>query len=154
MERKNKGGNEIIVLLLAYILSIGLSIAWEVYTTNINQDCYKYTKQQYYTMPFVKGDTRINKAGRPTGALNRTTEMMRLNIARAVNNTLDTIQTDLAEIKKTNPEKAMELAMKLMEYSLPKLRSIDIQGSMEVNAKIQQISININRTGSKDELGN
>jgi hypothetical protein len=46
----------------------------------------------------------------------------------------------------------MELAMKLMEYSLPKLRSIDIQGSMEVNAKIQQISININRTGSKDEL--
>jgi hypothetical protein len=90
--------------------------------------------------------------GRPKGSLNRTTEMMRLNIARAVNNTLDTIQTDLAEIKKTNPEKAMELAMKLMEYSLPKLRSIDIQGSMEVNAKIQQISININRTGSKDEL--
>jgi hypothetical protein len=90
--------------------------------------------------------------GRPKGSLNRTTEMMRLNIARAVNNTLDTIQTDLAEIKKTNPEKAMELAMKLMEYSLPKLRSIDVQGSMEVNAKIQQISININRTGSKDEL--
>ena len=92
--------------------------------------------------------------GRPKGSLNRTTEMMRLNIARAVNNTLDTIQTDLAEIKKTNPEKAMELAMKLMEYSLPKLRSIDIQCSMEVNSKIQQISININRTGSKDELGN
>jgi hypothetical protein len=99
---------------------------------------------------FEKGHTLAT--GRPKGSLNRTTEMMRLNIARAVNNTLDTIQTDLAEIKKTNPEKAMELAMKLMEYSLPKLRSIDIQGSMEVNAKIQQISININRTGSKDEL--
>lgn len=103
-------------------------------------------------MPFKDGHTLAK--GRPKGSLNRTTEMMRLNIARAVNNTLDTIQTDLAEIKKTNPEKAMELAMKLMEYSLPKLRSIDIQGSMEVNAKIQQISININRTGSKDELGN
>ena len=99
---------------------------------------------------FEKGHTLAK--GRPKGSLNRTTEMMRLNIARAVNNTLDTIQTDLAEIKKTNPEKAMELAMKLMEYPLPKLRSIDIQGSMEVNAKIQQISININRTGSKDEL--
>jgi hypothetical protein len=102
-------------------------------------------------MPFVKGDTRINKAGRPSGALNRTTEMMRLNIARAVNNTLDTIQTDLAEIKKTNPEKAMELAMKLMEYSLPKLRSIDINGSMDINAKIQQISININRPDERVE---
>ena len=102
-------------------------------------------------MPFAKGDTRINKTGRPVGSLNRTTEMMRLNIARAVNNTLDTIQTDLAEIKKTNPEKAMELAMKLMEYSLPKLRSIDINGSMDVNAKIQQISININRPDERIE---
>lgn len=102
-------------------------------------------------MPFAKGDTRINKKGRPAGSLNRTTEMMRLNIARAVNNTLDTIQTDLAEIKKTNPEKAMELAMKLMEYSLPKLRSIDINGSMDVNAKIQQISININRPDERIE---
>jgi hypothetical protein len=89
--------------------------------------------------------------GRPKGSLNRTTEMMRLNIARAVNNTLDTIQTDLAEIKKTNPEKAMELAMKLMEYSLPKLRSIDINGSMDINAKIQQISININRPDERIE---
>ena len=89
--------------------------------------------------------------GRPKGSLNRTTEMMRLNIARAVNNTLDTIQTDLSEIKKTNPEKAMELAMKLMEYSLPKLRSIDINGSMDINAKIQQISININRPDDRIE---
>ena len=98
---------------------------------------------------FEKGHTLAT--GRPKGSLNRTTEMMRLNIARAVNNTLDTIQTDLAEIKKTNPEKAMELAMKLMEYSLPKLRSIDINGSMDVNAKIQQISININRPDERVE---
>jgi hypothetical protein len=98
---------------------------------------------------FEKGHTLAT--GRPKGSLNRTTEMMRLNIARAVNNTLDTIQTDLAEIKKTNPEKAMELAMKLMEYSLPKLRSIDINGSMDINAKIQQISININRPDDRIE---
>jgi hypothetical protein len=98
---------------------------------------------------FEKGHTLAK--GRPKGSLNRTTEMMRLNIARAVNNTLDTIQTDLAEIKKTNPEKAMELAMKLMEYSLPKLRSIDINGSMDINAKIQQISININRPDDRIE---
>lgn len=81
--------------------------------------------------------------GRPKGSLNRTTEMMRLNISRAVNNTLDTIQTDLAEIKKTDPVKAMELAMRLMEYAMPKMRSLDVSGTMDINAKIQSISVNI-----------
>ena len=42
--------------------------------------------------------------GRPVGAVNRSTEMMKLTIARAVNNTLDTIQKDLEEIKKRDPE--------------------------------------------------
>jgi hypothetical protein len=87
--------------------------------------------------------------GRPPGALNRTTEQMRLTINRAVNNTLNTIQTDLEELKKTDPVKALELSMKLMEYAMPKMRSIDLRGSIEVDARIQQISINVNRTGSE-----
>jgi hypothetical protein len=87
--------------------------------------------------------------GRPPGALNRTTEQMRLTINRAVNNTLNTIQSDLDELKKTDPVKALEISMKLMEYAMPKMRSIDLKGSIEVDAKIQQISVNINRTGSE-----
>jgi hypothetical protein len=90
---------------------------------------------------FEKGHT-LSK-GRTHGALNRTTEQMRLTINRAVNNTLSTIQTDLEELKKKNPEKAIELSFKLLEYALPKMRSIDITGTMEVNAKIQSININI-----------
>jgi hypothetical protein len=86
--------------------------------------------------------------GRPKGSLNRTTEQMRLTINRAVNNTLNTIQSDLEELKKTDPVKALELSMKLMEYAMPKMRSIDLKGSIEVDARIQQISINVNRTGS------
>jgi hypothetical protein len=90
---------------------------------------------------FEKGHT-LSK-GRPKGAINRTTEQMRLTINRAVNNTLSTVQTDLEELKKKNPEKAIELSFKLLEYALPKMRSIDITGTMEVNAKIQSININI-----------
>jgi len=94
-------------------------------------------------MAFVKGDTRINANGRPKGSLNRSTEAMKLTIARAVNNTLNTIQEDLEEIKKRDPEKAMDLALKLMEYALPKLSRTEMKGA--IDHRIQQISININR---------
>lgn len=99
-------------------------------------------------MAFVKGDNRINRAGRPAGAINRSTEQMKLTIARAVNNTLDTITKDLEEIKKKDPEKAIELALKLMEYTLPKLSRTEMKA--EIEQRIQQISVNVNRTGSGD----
>ena len=92
-------------------------------------------------MGFSKGDTRINRAGRKPGAINRSTEEMKLTIARATNNVLSTINTDLEEIKKKNPEKAMELAFKLLEYVMPKLSRTEMSG--EINQKIQQISVNI-----------
>ena len=99
-------------------------------------------------MGFEKGN-KLSK-GRPAGALNRSTEMMKVNIARAVNNTLDTIQTDLAEIKKKDPVKAMELAMKLMEYTLPKLKSIDMNATMQIDQRIHSINVNISKSGSND----
>ena len=92
-------------------------------------------------MTFIKGDSRINKAGRKPGALNRSTEEMKLTIARATNNVLSTINADLEEIKKKNPEKAMELAFKLLEYVMTKLSRTEMSG--EINQKIQQISVNI-----------
>ncbi len=100
-------------------------------------------------MAFTKGDVRINRGGRPAGAVNRSTEQMKLTIARAVNNTLDTITKDLEEIKKKDPEKAIELALKLMEYTLPKLSRTEMKA--EIEQRIQSINVNINRTGSGTE---
>lgn len=79
--------------------------------------------------------------GRKPGSLNRSTEEMKLTIARATNNVLSTLNKDLEDIKKKNPEKALELAFKLLEYTLPKLSRTEMSG--EINQKIQQISVNI-----------
>ena len=89
--------------------------------------------------------------GRKPGSLNRSTEEMKLTIARAVNNTLNTISADLEVIKKKDPERAIELALKLMEYSLPKLSRTEMHA--EIEQRIQQIQVNITQTGS-NESGN
>jgi hypothetical protein len=86
--------------------------------------------------------------GRKPGSLNRSTEQMKLTIARAVNNTLNTISEDLEEIKKKDPEKAMDLALKLMEYALPKLSRTEMKA--EIEQRVQQISINITKSGSSN----
>jgi hypothetical protein len=89
--------------------------------------------------------------GRPKGALNRSTEMMKITIARAIDNTLNTLSTDLEKIKKKDPERAIELALKLMEYTLPKLSRTEVKA--EIDQKIQQISVNITQKNI-DESGN
>jgi hypothetical protein len=44
-------------------------------------------------MAFEKGN-KLSK-GRPKGAVNRSTEMMKVTIARAIDNTLNTLSTEL-----------------------------------------------------------
>lgn len=92
-------------------------------------------------MAFEKNDKRINRAGRPVGALNRSTEQMKLNLARATNNTLNHLSEDLEKIRKKDPEKAIELALKIMEYMIPKLSRTEVKA--EIEQRVQQISVNI-----------
>ena len=92
-------------------------------------------------MGFEAGN-KLSK-GRPKGALNRSTEEMKLTIARAVNNTLNTISSDLETIKKKDPERAIELALKLMEYSLPKLSRTEMRA--EIDTRIHAINVNVNQ---------
>lgn len=92
-------------------------------------------------MAFEKNDKRINRSGRPVGALNRSTEQMKLNLARATNNTLNFLSEDLEKIRKKDPEKAIELALKLMEFTLPKLSRTEMKA--EIDQRIQAINVNI-----------
>jgi len=97
-------------------------------------------------MPFEKGNKLAT--GRPKGAINRSTEMMKLTIARAVDNTLNTLSADLEKIRKEDPERAIELALKLMEFTLPKLSRTEMRA--EIDQRIHTISVNINKSGSND----
>ena len=97
---------------------------------------------------FEKGN-KLSK-GRPPGALNRSTEQMKLTLARVTNNILDTLATDLIEIKKKDPKAAIDIALKLLEYNLPKQSRVEMKA--EIEQRIQQISVNITQK-SIDESG-
>ena len=98
---------------------------------------------------FEKGNQM--STGRPKGAINRSTEQAKLTIARLANEGLDNISADLEKIRKENPIEAAKLYLRLLEYIVPKKSSIEMKA--EIDQRIQQISININRTGSRDEFG-
>ena len=102
-------------------------------------------------MPFTKGDKNINRRGRPKGSTNRSSEMMKVNVARAANFGLDYLKQDYERLRKEDPRGALNLLMKLLEYNIPKLKSVDMNLEAEVNQKIEEIVVNINRSGSKDE---
>ena len=90
-------------------------------------------------MPFQPGN-KLSK-GRPAGALNRSTEMMKLSVARATNKVLDNLPQLLSDIMKEDPAKAIDLSIKLLEFNLPKLSRTEMKA--EIEQKIQQITLNI-----------
>jgi len=97
-------------------------------------------------MPCKKGNNLTT--GRPRGAINRSTEMAKLTLARIADEGLDNLKKDLQKIRETDPVRAAELYLKILEYIIPKQQRVEVKG--EIEQKIQQISININRSGSTD----
>ena len=96
-------------------------------------------------MPFQENH-KLSK-GRPKGALNRSSEQAKLTIARIANRGLDNISEDLEKIRKTDPIEAAKLYLKLLEYIVPKKAQMELSG--QIDQRIHQISININKTGSE-----
>ena len=98
-------------------------------------------------MPFKVGN-KLSK-GSPPGKLNRTTEMMKLSVARGTNKVLDNLPQILEDLMQKDPKGAVDIALKLLEFHLPKQSRIELKG--EIEQKIQSINININKSGSKEE---
>jgi hypothetical protein len=89
--------------------------------------------------------------GRPKGALNRSTEMMKLSLARATNKVMDNLPKIMEEMMKKDPAKAVDLAIKMLEFHLPKQSRVEMKA--EIEQRIQAINVNITQK-TIDESGN
>jgi hypothetical protein len=99
---------------------------------------------------FEKGNTMSK--GRPKGAINRSTEQAKLTLARLANKGLDNITEDIDKIRKENPIKAAEIYLRLLEYVVPKLKSVDMKLDAEVNARIDKLQIEVvKRDGTENK---
>jgi hypothetical protein len=72
-------------------------------------------------MPFEKGKV----TGRPTGAENKSRTSLREAISAVTNGHIEDFVSALDELREENPAKYLEIYLRLLEYSIPKLRSID-----------------------------
>jgi hypothetical protein len=94
-------------------------------------------------MPFKEGNNYGK--GRPKGKLNRSTEQAKLTLARLANKGLDNITEDIDKIRETNPVKAAEIYIKLLEYVMPKLKAVDMKVDADVKQKVEKITIVVKR---------
>ena len=89
---------------------------------------------------FEKGN---KLGGRKPGSVNRSTEMAKLTLARLANTGLNNITEDLEEIRKKDPAQAAQIYLKLLEFVVPKLKSVEMKVDAEVNHKVEQIKVEI-----------
>jgi hypothetical protein len=104
-------------------------------------------------MPFQKNDPRINRGGRKKGVPNRSTEQMKVTLNRAINMGLDYLKEDYEKLRKEDPKGALTILTKLMDYTLPKLKSVDLELKGEINHKLDKIQIEVvdRKDGVKDK---
>ena len=75
--------------------------------------------------------------GRPKGAPNKTTQIVRDAIAMLAENNVPKLEQWLTQIAADNPTKAFELTLQLLEYNIPKLSRTEasIEHSGEVGIR-------------------
>lgn len=81
-------------------------------------------------MPFKSGDDpNINRAGKPKGTLNKTTKEIREAYQKLTESNLDNMSVWLADVAADNPEKALDIMIRLSEYVIPKLARQEVVGN-------------------------
>ena len=93
-------------------------------------------------MPFKKGLSG-NPNGRPKGASNTDTSLVKEVYIQIINSNLENVNDWIEEVGRTNPLQAIKLILKMSDYVLPKLSRVrQIQEVKEMNVEIQIVKPN------------
>ncbi|MDA8886772.1 hypothetical protein OAD66_09530 [Bacteroidia bacterium] len=94
----------------------------------------------------MENKTGIKYGGRQKGTPNKATARLREAFTELLEDNIGKVQELFDKVVEKNPEKALELMLKLSEFVLPKLRAIEVNNESE-EAKHTSLNINIIDTG-------
>ena len=94
-------------------------------------------------MPFQKGN---QLAGSRKGVPNKTTAEIRNAFQMLVEDNLDNMKVWLSDVAQEDPEKALEIILKMSEYIVPKLSRTEVKADITDKS----IVINLNRLNAKN----
>ena len=92
------------------------------------------TQEPKNTGKFGKGNP-----GKPKGAVNKSTQIVRDAIANLLERNAPQMDQWLNQVAEEDPYKALDLMNKLCEYHIPKLARHDVQSTVQGN-----VTINVN----------
>ena len=92
-------------------------------------------------MPFTPGHKIAG--GRPAGVENKEKKALRESINAILEGGIEDFNGAMAELRESNPGKYLDIYVKLIEYGLPKLRSVDT--TLDLKDKIESIKIEIKK---------
>ena len=96
-------------------------------------------------MPFISGEV----TGRPKGAEGKDAKRVREAITAITEGGVTSLNECFDEIRTTNPAKFVELYLRLLEYTMPKLRSIDTNIDVGNNL-ISKITVEVNTKNNNE----
>ncbi len=94
-------------------------------------------------MPFQKGNTL---AGSRKGVPNKTTAEIRQAFQMLVEDNLDNMKVWLSDVAQEEPERALEIILKMSEYIVPKLSRTEVKADITDKS----IVINLKPLNAKD----
>ncbi len=92
-------------------------------------------------MPFTPGHKQAT--GRPKGSENKEVKTLRESINAILEGGIEDFNGAMSELRETNPGKYLDIYVKLIEYGMPKLRSVDT--TIDLKDKVESIKIEIKK---------